>query len=199
MKNNILILALVAAAMPALAGTSAKAPMAPAPAPEVRSFSYDTVNLLYTAGFLSSDHLSDALSTEVNVSIVGPLYFSGLVGIGGVDSIDDDFSARAALGVHFPVVAGAVDFFAEAGAVYFDTEVAGDDTLFTASAGLRAFLGPVDAELAVSYTDLESNEWNLGAMFYIPVVGALDVGVGASLNLEETDFWTLSAGIRYNF
>lgn len=199
MKNNILLLALVAAAMPAFAGTSGKAPVAPAPAPEVASFSYDNVNLLYTAGFVDSEAEVDGLSTEVNVSIFGPLYFSGLVGISGDDSIDDVFTARAALGVHFPIVAGAVDLFAEAGALFYDVEGGADDTVFTASSGLRAFLGPVDAELAVTYADLENAEWALSTMFYIPVVGSLDVGVGAAVNLDDTDFWSLSGGIRYRF
>lgn len=200
MKNNLLILALVAAAMPAFAGSSAKAPVAPAPAPEVRSFSYDNVNLLYTAGFIESDAEVDGLSSEVNVSITDWLYFSGQVGISGNDSIDDVFAGRASLGAHFPIVAGALDFFAEAGVAYAEVDGGGDETVFAGSAGIRAFLGPVDTELSVSYADISSESaWTGNIMFWVPIVGGLDVGGGAGLYLEDTDFWSLSGGIRYRF
>lgn len=200
MKNNLLILALVAAAMPAFAGSSAKAPVAPAPAPEVASFSYDNVNLLYTAGFVESSAEVDALSSEVNVSITDWLYFSGAVGISGDDSIDDVFTARASGGVHFPIVAGALDFFAEAGIGFYDVEGGDDQTVFVGSAGFRAFLGPVDTELAFTYADVDFGAvWNGNLTFWVPVVGGLDVGAGAGLNLEDTDLWSLSGGIRYRF
>ena len=197
--KNALIVALVAASLPAFAGTPAKNPVTPPPPAPAAGFSYDNVSLAYTAGFNNSDHVSDGLSAAVNVSITDMIFGYAGLGFSGDGSLDDVFSARAGAGAHFALVAGKLDAVLTAGAVYVDVDAGDEDFAFQGGAALRAFLGPIDTTLGVNYTDLGDGVWTGNVSFWIPVASKLDVGVGAGLNLEETDFWSLSGGIRYRF
>lgn len=194
--KKTLILALVAAALPALAGTASKNPKNPVvqPPPPPAVLSYDNVSVAYGHSFLGDGNsVGGSLSATVfqNIFATGGVAFSGNNGL-------DDFSAHASLGAHF-ALAQNLDLVTTAGAFFSVPDKGDNDTFFTASAGLRTFLGPVDTTVGATFVDTNDGLWIASVSFWVPVCANWDVGVGAGMNLEHTEDWSISGGFRYRF
>jgi hypothetical protein len=192
--NKILILALVASAMPALAGTS-KNPVAPVEPPPAPGLSYDFVAVGYNRGFSDVGSDTDAIGAAFSMSFTENLFGQVGAGLSGVDGLDD-FSASALVGAHVNVI-GDVDFILGAGAAYADST--DEDVAFISTAALRSFIGPVDASVGVNYADFGGGSWTGFVALWVPITEQLDIGINGGIDLENSDNYTLGGGFRYRF
>ncbi len=194
MIKNALLVALLASAMPAIAGTPSKNPVTPPPPPPAKKLSYDNV----TAGYSRAiDAEADAIGAGVSASFTENLFGTAGIGFAGVSGLDN-FSANVNVGGHVPL-ATDFDLVATAGVLFSVPDEGDDDAFFTASAGFRTFLGPVDAFIGATYVDANDGIWQGNIALWVPVAAKFDIGIGAAMNLEETDDWSLSGGFRYRF
>ena len=181
MKSTIL-LALVATALPALAGSGkAPAPVAP-PAPEASSISYDFIGAGWTreldgfnlseVGLGSSD--VDGYNINLSKTIAGGLFGFASFGQGfgdtsvsvfGNDLTVDLETLSAAVGVGYHVgVASNVDFVVQVGGAYADADVSASVGGFTASVRAREEFGAI---AAVGFRAALTNWLELN-LFYTP-------------------------------
>jgi hypothetical protein len=150
MIKNALVAALVAVSMPAIAGTSGKAPVMPPPtAPAPSSISYDYFEAGYVRGFdavgatagvaigpflfVDSDVAdTDGYNIGLSKTLAGNLYGFANFGQSFADlslfgqSVDAEvLNASAGLGYHIPLTS-SIDFVAQVGAAYLDRDLSGN-------------------------------------------------------------------------
>ena len=222
MKTTIL-LALVATALPALAG-SGKAPAQVAPpAPEASTISYDFIGAGWnrTLDGLSVDGLgtTDIDGYDINLSktITGGLFGfanfgQGFADISGQGVTVDLETLAAAVGVGYHVgVASNVDFVVQAGAAYteFDASASGfgvtvplgsgDEWGAVGAAGFRIALTnwlELNLFYNAGYFDSEYSNAGSANLIFRNIVSTVDLVLSGSIN---EDVESIGAGLRYNF
>jgi hypothetical protein len=181
-------------AVPAMAGSS-KGPIAqPAPAPAPSGPSFDNVDLGYSHGF---DADSNGIGLGTSYSFTDNLFASVGLGLSGTDGLDD-FGASTLLGGHV-TIAPRTEFVVKAGALFLVPDKGDNDVFFTASAGAATMLGNIEADLFATYIANDSDTWIGSLGFWVPVASKIDLGVSAAMNLDNTDDWSLSGGVRFRF
>jgi hypothetical protein len=176
-------------------GKSAKAPVAPAPAPECPTLSYKYGEL----GYLHQDFngpTADGGFLELSHLLVGNLFFDGSVTVSGGDT---DYTGVGAGVGYFVPLTDSIHLVGRTGYAWTDVDNT-DVSEWYVSPGLRARLScNLEAYVKAYYHVPESgeNSWSGGAglVYYLCQKAALDVGYA----IGEDDNWHIQAGIRYNF
>ncbi|MBL9114637.1 MAG: hypothetical protein JNJ83_06480 [Verrucomicrobiaceae bacterium] len=226
MIKNALVAVLVAASMPAIAGTSGKAPVTPPPpAPAASSISFDYVEAAWVHGFdaasltvingfngqvIGSDvQDTDGYTVGVSATLAGNLF--GFANFGqtfaslsaaGINVDADALGVAFGLGYHVPLWSGA-EFVIQAGAAYREVDfgfASNDEWGVAGAAGIRwALTNWLELNLfyTPSYFD-ETDYQNAGSanLIFRNVISNVDLVLSGSINDE---FETIGAGLRYNF
>lgn len=217
MKTTIL-LALVATALPAFAGSGkAPAPVAP-PAPEASTISYDFVGAGWTRvsdGLFGLDD-TDGYNIGLSKTITGGLF--GFASFGqqfgdlseGDAALDVDFTALSFGAGYHVGIASNVDFVVQVGAGYREgganltipgatLSAQGSEWGVVAATGFRIALTNW-LELNLFYTPdyFDSSYRNAGTanLIFRNIVSTVDLVLSGSID-EETE--SFGAGLRYNF
>jgi hypothetical protein len=107
----------------------------------------------------------------------------------------DIAGASVGIGAHYPVCAWA-DIVVEVGGNYEDVEDFDDDFGVYVAPHVRALVGPVETHLGAYYTSVFDGGWVGFVDVFVPVVGQLDLALGAELG---DDYWGFSVGGRVRF
>jgi hypothetical protein len=225
MIKNALVAALVAVSMPAIAGTSGKAPVMPpptAPAPSSISYDYfeagwvhtfDAASLIvinpFTGSVASDTADADGYNLGLSATLAGNLYgFASFgqsfadVSAGGISIDIEGLGLAFGLGYHIPLTS-TVDFVAQVGAAYSDVDYGFTSIDQWGAVGAVGFRAAVTnwLELNLFYTPSyfeDSDYQNAGTanIIFRNVISNVDIVLSGSIN-EDTE--SVGAGLRYNF
>ena len=141
--------------------------------------------------------LAGSYDITPNLNVIGEYATGNIDNPSGGSDLDYQ-EAAIGLGYHTQI-APKTDFTANVKVVNQDTDLAGDDTGYSAGIGLRHMLvDKIEVDADIDYIDVNNDEdtrLKVGARYYIN--DTISAGVGYSTSDKDVD--TVSGNLRWNF